>query len=587
MSSSIFFRFKSSKEPMQINFDGTSLSVFEVKREIINISRFGDGKDFDLIISASDSSEVYDDDTTQIPRSTTVIAQRRPASKPGAGRAARYVTGQMPSYAKNQHRVEKGVIGKSTPVGGAAIDTSNMTEEEKLQAVMNASNTQLKADLESSASVPVKRGNYKAAVPDKPLPPGYVCYRCRQRGHWIQACPTNNDPTFDGKKPKRTTGIPRSMLEKIEEPDTTKELPQGVFMTNDGDYVRVKTDEATWQKLQEQQKATAEKAKELAQGDEELRERGLECMLDKRPFVNPVQTPCCHMTYCQDCIENALLDNDLICPNCGEQALLDKLEPDDKKVKELADYEKEKKTEKQQKEKEKSKTPEPSKPADTKLPPANGTQAKTNGTGSPSSSNSKKRGAEEELENKRRPSNPAEMKKVASNQGTPAPGAKSAAPKPEPPKGPKAMTGGTTTTGNTEIDYKNLMKSMSAAQGQTGMNAMMNPMMMNGGMGFPGMSMGMGMPAMGMGMPGMPFPNMNMMNNMGGFPGMGMNMNGMGMMPQQQWLNGGGPQQQQRNGPPTGPAADQQNGAYFRQPVNPHRHQNKGRRQRSVDYKQM
>ncbi|EME81289.1 uncharacterized protein MYCFIDRAFT_72161 [Pseudocercospora fijiensis CIRAD86] len=552
MSSSIFFRFKSSKEPMQINFDGTSLSVFEVKREIINISRFGDGRDFDLEIFASDSSEVYDDDTTQIPRSTTVIAQRRPAAKPGAGRAARYVTGHMPSYAKNQHRVEKGVIGKSTAVGAGAIDTSNMTEEEKLQAVMNASNTQLKADLESSASVPVKRGNYKAAVPDKPLPPGYVCYRCRQRGHWIQACPTNNDPTFDGKKPKRTTGIPRSMLEKIEEPDTTKELPQGVFMTNDGDYVRVKTDEATWQKLQEQQKATAEKAKELAQGDEELRERGLECMLDKRPFVNPVQTPCCHMTYCQDCIENALLDNDLICPNCGEQALLDKLEPDDKKVKELADYEKEKKAEKQQKEKEKSKTPEPSKPADTKSPSANGTQAKTNGANSPSPSNSKKRGAEEELENKRRPSNPAEMR-------------------------------------------KSVMKSMTIPQGQNGMNAMVNPMMMNGGM--PNF-MSMGMPPMGMGMPGVGFPNMNMMNGMG-FPNMGsmngMNgMNGMNAMNAMNAMNGMGFQQQswqngpqQRNGPPTGPAAAQQNGAYFRQPVNPHRHQNKGRRQRSVDYKQM
>lgn len=57
MSSSIFFRFKSRKDPLQINFDGTSLSVFEVKREIMSIARLGDGKDFDLDIYTSDTNE--------------------------------------------------------------------------------------------------------------------------------------------------------------------------------------------------------------------------------------------------------------------------------------------------------------------------------------------------------------------------------------------------------------------------------------------------------------------------------------------------------------------------------------------------
>lgn len=58
MSSSIFFRFKSQKDPLQITFDGTSLSVFEVKRDIIALSKLGDGTDFDLeIYSADNSSE--------------------------------------------------------------------------------------------------------------------------------------------------------------------------------------------------------------------------------------------------------------------------------------------------------------------------------------------------------------------------------------------------------------------------------------------------------------------------------------------------------------------------------------------------
>src|SRR5665213_751951 len=49
----------------------------------------------------------YDDDTTLIPRSTTVVARRLPALKQGHGRAARYVSGKMPVHAKNSSRREQ------------------------------------------------------------------------------------------------------------------------------------------------------------------------------------------------------------------------------------------------------------------------------------------------------------------------------------------------------------------------------------------------------------------------------------------------------------------------------------------------
>lgn len=65
MSSSVFFKFKSQKEPQRVTFDGTGISVFELKRDIISISRLGDGTDFDLAIYNSDTNEgtldyVYD-----------------------------------------------------------------------------------------------------------------------------------------------------------------------------------------------------------------------------------------------------------------------------------------------------------------------------------------------------------------------------------------------------------------------------------------------------------------------------------------------------------------------------------------------
>lgn len=57
MTSSVFFKFKSQKEPSRIEFDGTGISVFEVKRDIISLSGLGDGKNFDLKIYNEDGME--------------------------------------------------------------------------------------------------------------------------------------------------------------------------------------------------------------------------------------------------------------------------------------------------------------------------------------------------------------------------------------------------------------------------------------------------------------------------------------------------------------------------------------------------
>ena len=55
MESSVFFKFKSQKEPTRVEFDGTGISVFELKREIILRSGLGGGTDFDLVICADEA----------------------------------------------------------------------------------------------------------------------------------------------------------------------------------------------------------------------------------------------------------------------------------------------------------------------------------------------------------------------------------------------------------------------------------------------------------------------------------------------------------------------------------------------------
>lgn len=170
MSSSVFFKFKSQKEPTRVEFDGTGISVFELKREIINKSGLGDGTDFDLYIYTDDNSEgesqqsgtlifprwltqhhtEYDDDTTIVPRSTTVIARRQPAVKPGAGRAARYVSGKMPVAAKNAGRKEQLAKASASKPNTNAFSQMNdaMTEEDRMAAMFAAQTEQWSAQQE-------------------------------------------------------------------------------------------------------------------------------------------------------------------------------------------------------------------------------------------------------------------------------------------------------------------------------------------------------------------------------------------------------------------------------------------------------
>ena len=75
-----------------------------------------------------------------------------------------------------------------------------------------------------------------AMEPVKPPPPGYTCFRCGEKGHFINACPTIGDKEFDNKpKIKKATGIPSMFLKAI----TNKDSFEGAMMvTQDGDLVQ-------------------------------------------------------------------------------------------------------------------------------------------------------------------------------------------------------------------------------------------------------------------------------------------------------------------------------------------------------------
>lgn len=112
----------------------------------------------------------------------------------------------------------------------------------------------------------------------KPPPPGYICYRCGQKGpfvvfflasvflpsvrlflahsrlslagHWIQECPTNGDAAYDNRpRIKRTTGIPKSFLTEVSGPSIANPDEEdasvnksGIMVTADGGFVVARPD---------------------------------------------------------------------------------------------------------------------------------------------------------------------------------------------------------------------------------------------------------------------------------------------------------------------------------------------------------
>lgn len=53
----VFYRFKAQKEPSTVQFEGTGISVWDLKKEILAENKLGKGADFDFAIYNSDTNE--------------------------------------------------------------------------------------------------------------------------------------------------------------------------------------------------------------------------------------------------------------------------------------------------------------------------------------------------------------------------------------------------------------------------------------------------------------------------------------------------------------------------------------------------
>jgi len=86
----VYYKFKSQREESKVSFDGTGISVFDLKKEIVLANNLK-ANDFDLLLYDPSTDQEYKDDSYVIPRSSSVIAKRIPAARAGKGKGAMYV----------------------------------------------------------------------------------------------------------------------------------------------------------------------------------------------------------------------------------------------------------------------------------------------------------------------------------------------------------------------------------------------------------------------------------------------------------------------------------------------------------------
>ncbi|GAK62350.1 zinc knuckle domain-containing protein [Moesziomyces antarcticus] len=386
-SASVYYKFKSQKEPSRITFDGTGISVWDLKREIILQNKMGRGTDFDLGIYNADTNDEYKDDNFLVPRSTQVIVRRLPPSKPGRGTAQNYVAdingaadttgasrfsstanagGVKPTDARSQSyrgpmtmRFDgRDASAAQPPSGGPSSSAAGLDpkaaatgdEADRIAAMFQATTEQWDETQERMShatyrdrSGQVRRGGPPRPMttqrpqhmPDRPPPIGYVCFRCGKPGHWIQECPTNDDKEYDNRpRFKRTTGIPKSMLKTVEQP-TEEDQRAGVMLTADGTYVVARVDQESWRR-------NRVRTKPLTQSDvyqSPPTDTTLACPLCSKLLREAVVTPCCKTKYCEECIQTHLLEHEFMCAECDKRiADLEQLKPDEETRKKVKEY---------------------------------------------------------------------------------------------------------------------------------------------------------------------------------------------------------------------------------------------------------
>jgi hypothetical protein len=261
MSAAVHYKFRSAKHFGRVQFEGDFIQLAELKVAIVEQEKLQFGEDFDLQVVDAQTQEEYYDEETLIPKNTSVIVKRVPAGQKQG------ILSQIALARKNERFAE--ILDRSTGGTGATAGAIAAAARQVLAGNLGPSTT-ANTGMTGSEPVRLRRGDEDTRLasvalaagagdsgpnprniqrpggrvtapgamdgppPGAQPPPGYICHRCGEPGHYIQHCTANLEGDVNIIRVKRPTGIPRSMLKTIDAPvdgGTELQLPGGKFVT--------------------------------------------------------------------------------------------------------------------------------------------------------------------------------------------------------------------------------------------------------------------------------------------------------------------------------------------------------------------
>ncbi|KAF9605601.1 hypothetical protein IFM89_017944 [Coptis chinensis] len=228
----VYYKFKSAKDYNTMKIEGHFVSVSILRQKIFETKKYGQGKDFNLVISNAQTNQEYLGEDMLIPQNTSVLVRRIP----GQPRLRGVVNRIEPKVENNVEREQPAKISPPLVIrypeetegddfGDDLYTTPDIPPVQSNKMVLDTlssdkadEDSKIKALVDSSAALDWQmkpqdinrgfgrgmggrmnggRGFGQFGFERKNPPEGYVCHRCNAPGHFIQHCPTNGDPIYD------------------------------------------------------------------------------------------------------------------------------------------------------------------------------------------------------------------------------------------------------------------------------------------------------------------------------------------------------------------------------------------------------